>query len=158
MPTNSAGILVYRRRPAGLEVFLVHPGGPFWAKKDLGAWSIPKGEFGDAESALDAARREFTEETGQMIDGEFLTLTPSKQPSRKIVHGFAVEGDVDADNIVSNEFDMEWPPRSGVRQRFPEIDRGAWFAIGEAKKRVHAGLVPVLDELERLIGGTEERK
>ena len=158
MPTNSAGILVYRRRPAGLEVFLVHPGGPFWAKKDLGAWSIPKGEFGDAESALDAARREFTEETGQMIDGEFLTLTPSKQPSRKIVHGFAVEGDVDADNIVSNEFEMEWPPRSGVRQRFPEVDRGAWFAIAEAKKRVHAGLVPVLDELERLIGGTEERK
>jgi predicted NUDIX family NTP pyrophosphohydrolase len=152
MPTRSAGILVYRRRPTGLEVFLVHPGGPFWAKKDQGAWSIPKGEFGDAENALDAARREFTEETGQTIDGEFLTLTPSRQPSRKIVHAFAVEGNVDADNIVSNEFELEWPPRSGVMQRFPEIDRGAWFAIAEAKKRVHAGLVPILEELERLIG------
>jgi predicted NUDIX family NTP pyrophosphohydrolase len=158
MPTNSAGILVYRRRPAGLEVFLVHPGGPFWAKKDQGAWSIPKGEFGDAENALDAARREFTEETGQTIDGEFLPLTPSKQPSRKIVHGFAIEGDVDADNIVSNEFELEWPPRSGVIRRFPEVDRGAWFAIAEAKKRVHAGLVPVLEELERLVGHPEERK
>jgi len=157
MPTKSAGILVYRRRPTGLEVFLVHPGGPFWAKKDQGAWSIPKGEFGDAENPLDAARREFTEETGQTIDGEFMTLTPSKQPSRKIVHGFAVEGDVEADNIVSNEFELEWPPRSGVTQRFPEIDRGAWFAIAEAKKRVHAGLVPVLDELERVLGGTEQR-
>jgi predicted NUDIX family NTP pyrophosphohydrolase len=152
MPTRSAGILVYRRRPTGLEVFLVHPGGPFWAKKDQGAWSIPKGEFGDAENALDAGRREFTEETGQTIDGEFLTLTPSRQPSRKIVHAFAVEGNVDADNIVSNEFELEWPPRSGVMQRFPEIDRGAWFAIAEAKKRVHAGLVPILEELERLIG------
>jgi predicted NUDIX family NTP pyrophosphohydrolase len=152
MPTRSAGILVYRRRPTGLEVFLVHPGGPFWAKKDHGAWSIPKGEFADAENSLDAARREFTEETGQTIDGEFLTLTPSKQPSRKIVHAFAVEGDVDADNIVSNEFELEWPPRSGVMQRFPEIDRGTWFAIAEAKKRVHAGLVPILEELERLIG------
>jgi predicted NUDIX family NTP pyrophosphohydrolase len=158
MPTNSAGILVYRRRPSGLEVFLVHPGGPFWAKKDQGAWSIPKGEFGDAENALDAARREFTEETGQTIDGEFLPLTPSKQPSRKIVYGFAVEGDVDADKIVSNEFELEWPPRSGVMQRFPEVDRGAWFAIAEAKKRVHAGLVPVLEELERLVGHPEERK
>jgi predicted NUDIX family NTP pyrophosphohydrolase len=152
MPTRSTGILVYRRRPTGLEVFLVHPGGPFWAKKDQGAWSIPKGEFGDAENALDAGRREFTEETGQTIDGEFLTLTPSRQPSRKIVHAFAVEGNVDADNIVSNEFELEWPPRSGVMQRFPEIDRGAWFAIAEAKKRVHAGLVPILEELERLIG------
>jgi predicted NUDIX family NTP pyrophosphohydrolase len=152
MPTRSAGILVYRRRPTGLEVFLVHPGGPFWAKKDQGAWSIPKGEFGDAENPLDAARREFTEETGQTISGEFLTLTPSRQPSRKIVHAFAVEGNVDADNIVSNEFELEWPPRSGVMQRFPEIDRGAWFAIAEAKKRMHAGLVPILEELERLIG------
>jgi predicted NUDIX family NTP pyrophosphohydrolase len=153
MPTKSAGILVYRRRPPGLEVFLVHPGGPFWAKKDHGAWSIPKGEFADAENPLDAARREFTEETGQMISGEFIPLTPAKQKSRKIVHAFAVEGDVDADNIVSNEFELEWPPRSGVMQRFPEIDRGAWFAIADAKKRVHAGLVPVLDELERVIGG-----
>jgi predicted NUDIX family NTP pyrophosphohydrolase len=158
MPASSAGILVYRRRPAGLEVFLVHPGGPFWAKKDEGAWSIPKGEFGDAEQPLAAARREFTEETGQTIDGAFLTLTPAKQPSRKIVHAFAIEGDVDADAIVSNEFELEWPPRSGAKQRFPEIDRGTWFAIAEARKRVHAGLAPILDELERVIGVPEERK
>ena len=149
MPTNSAGILVYRRQPAGLEFFLVHPGGPFWAKKDAGAWSIPKGEFGDEENAFDAALREFTEETGQTIRGEFLPLTPAKQPSRKIVHAWAVDGDVDADNIVSNEFEIEWPPRSGTMQRFPEIDRGAWFGVEEAKKRMHKGLVPILDELIR---------
>src|SRR5258708_155707 len=157
MPTKSAGILVYRRRPTGLEVFLVHPGGPFWAKKDHGAWAITKGEFGDAENPLDAARRGFTEETGQTIEAESLPVPPWKQPSRKIVYGFAVEGNVDADNIVSNEFELEWPPRSGVTQRFPEIDRGAWFVIAEAKNRVHAGLVPVLDELERVLGGTEQR-
>jgi predicted NUDIX family NTP pyrophosphohydrolase len=157
MPTNSAGILVYRRRPSRLEVFLVHPGGPFWAKKDAGAWSIPKGEFAGAENALDAARREFTEETGQTISGEFLALTPAKQKSRKIVHAFAVDGDIDADNIVSNEFELEWPPRSGVMQRFPEIDRGAWFAIADAKKRVHAGLMPILEELERLLDRREQQ-
>src|SRR5260221_5009342 len=133
---NSAGILVYRRRDAGLEVFLVHPGGPFWAKKDLGAWSIPKGEFTAEEGALDAAQREFTEETGQTIHGDFRPLTPAKQPSRKIVHAFAVEGEVDADRLVSNQFQLEWPPRSGRRQRFPEIDRGAWFTLAEARKRL----------------------
>lgn len=152
MPTRSAGILVYRRQPSRLEVFLVHPGGPFWAKKDYGAWSIPKGELEDAENALDAARREFAEETGQTVSGDFMPLTPAKQPSRKIVHAFAIEGDVAADNIVSNTFELEWPPRSGVRQRFPEVDRGSWFNIEEAKKRVHAGLVPILDELERMLG------
>ncbi len=152
MPTASAGILVYRWQPAGLEVFLVHPGGPFWAKKDIGAWSIPKGEFGGDEDALDAARREFTEETGQAIGGDFLPLTPAKQPSRKIVHAFAVEGDVDADDVVSNEFEMEWPPRSGTMQRFPEIDRGAWFGIEEAKTKINAGQVPFLDELMQLLG------
>jgi predicted NUDIX family NTP pyrophosphohydrolase len=146
---KSAGILVYRRREAGLDVFLVHPGGPFWAKKDLGAWSIPKGEFGDDEDPLEAALREFAEETGQTIGGDFLTLTPAKQKSRKIVHAFAVEGEVDADRIVSNAFEMEWPPRSGKMQRFPEVDRGAWFPLAEAKKRIHAGLVPLLDELAR---------
>jgi len=149
---KSAGILVYRRGDAGLEVFLVHPGGPFWAKKDLAAWSIPKGEFGDDENPLAAALREFAEETGQTIEGDFRALTPVKQPSRKIVHGFAVEGDVDADNIVSNEFELEWPPRSGTMQRFPEVDRAAWFPLAEARRRVHAGLVPVLDELARVLG------
>src|SRR5260370_2387639 len=157
MPKQSAGVLLYRFRQAAPEVLLVHPGGPVWAKKDAGAWSIPKGEFGGAENALDAARREFTEETAQTISGEFLTLTPAKQKSRKIVHAFAVEGDVDADNIVSNEFELEWPPQSGVMKRFPEIDRGAWFAIADAKKRVHAGLMPILEELERLLDRREQQ-
>jgi predicted NUDIX family NTP pyrophosphohydrolase len=151
VPVRSAGILVYRRRAARLEVFLVHPGGPFWVKKDEQAWSIPKGEFGEEEDPLAAAIREFTEETGQAIAGDFLPLTPARQPSRKIVHAFAVEGDVDADALISNEFELEWPPRSGKLQGFPEIDRGAWFAIDEARKRAHAGLVPVLDELVRVL-------
>jgi predicted NUDIX family NTP pyrophosphohydrolase len=144
---RSAGILVYRRGAAGLEIFLVHPGGPFWAKKDLAAWSIPKGEFGDDEDPLAAALREFAEETGQMIKGEFLTLTPVKQPSRKLVHAFAIEGDVDPEKIVSNEFELEWPPRSGRMQRFPEVDRAAWFPLEEARRRLHRGLVPLVDEL-----------
>ncbi len=150
--TNTAGILVYRHRAATPEVFLVHPGGPFWAKKDHGAWSIPKGEFPAEEDALAAALREFTEETGQTIRGEFRPLTPVRQPSRKIVHGFAVEGEVDADRVVSNEFELEWPPRSGRRQRFPEVDRGAWFTFAEARKRLQAGQVPILDELARMLG------
>lgn len=153
MRRQSAGLIVYRKRAAGPEIFLVHPGGPYWAKKDDGAWSIPKGEFGDGETALDAAIREFTEETGQVVQGEFLALTPVKQPGGKIVHAWAIEGDVDADNIVSNEFELEWPPRSGSIRRFPEIDRGAWLAIGEARKRMHAGLVPLLDELVRMLEG-----
>jgi predicted NUDIX family NTP pyrophosphohydrolase len=153
---RSAGILVYRRRAGGLEVFLVHPGGPFWARKDLGVWSIPKGELADGEEPLDAALREFAEETGQTIRGDFLTLTPAKQPSRKIVHAFAVDGEVDAERIASNEFEMEWPPRSGRTQRFPEVDRGAWFTLAEARRRVHAGQVPVLDELARMLGLPEE--
>jgi predicted NUDIX family NTP pyrophosphohydrolase len=148
---KSAGILVYRRRGAGLEVFLVHPGGPFWAKKDLAAWSIPKGEFGGDEDPLTAALREFAEETGQTIDGDFLPLTPVKQPSRKIVHAFAVEADIDPAKIASNEFELEWPPRSGRMQRFPEVDRAAWFPLEEAKRRIHAGLVPLLDELVRAL-------
>jgi predicted NUDIX family NTP pyrophosphohydrolase len=154
---RSAGIIVYRRRGGtGLEVLLVHPGGPFWAKKDLGAWSIPKGEIADGEDPLAAALREFAEETGQTISGDFRTLAPAKQPSRKIVHAFAVEGEVDADGIVSNEFDLEWPPRSGRTQRFPEVDRGTWFTIAEARRRIHVGLVPVLDELARVLGFAKE--
>jgi predicted NUDIX family NTP pyrophosphohydrolase len=149
---RSAGILVYRRQGADLEVFLVHSGGPFWAKKDLAAWSIPKGEFGDDEDPLAAALREFSEETGQTIDGEFLPLTPVKQKSRKLVHAFAVAGEVDPDRIVSNEFELEWPPRSGRVQRFPEVDRAAWFPLDEARRRIHRGLVPLLDELARKLG------
>jgi predicted NUDIX family NTP pyrophosphohydrolase len=157
MAARSAGILVYRRSDAGLEVFLVHPGGPFWAKKDLGAWSIPKGEFGEEEKPLAAALREFTEETGQTIGGDFLTLTPAKQKSRKIVHAFAVEGDADAERIVSNEFEIEWPPRSGKIQRFPEVDRAAWFPLAEAKQRIHAGQMPLLDELALVLSAAPGR-
>lgn len=150
MAVKSAGILVYKRAPGGLQVFLVHPGGPFWAKKDLGAWSIPKGEFDEGEDGLTAARREFLEEIGQKIDGKFIELTPCRQPSRKVVYCWAVEGDVDADNVRSNEFELEWPPKSGRKQRFPEVDRGAWFGLEEAKRHIQAGQVPMLEELAAL--------
>src|SRR5262245_47923763 len=152
MAVKSAGILVYKRTPGGLEVFLVHPGGPFWAKKDLGAWSIPKGEFEGDEDGLSTARREFLEEVGQKIDGDFIALTPIRQPGRKIVYAWAVEGYVDADNVKSNDFEMEWPPKSGRKQRFPEVDRGAWFTLDEAWSRILAGQLPILQELARMLG------
>jgi predicted NUDIX family NTP pyrophosphohydrolase len=144
---TSAGILLYRQRRGRLEVFLVHPGGPFWAKKDLGAWSLPKGEFEPDEDPLDAARREFTEETGFPIDGEFRVLTPLRQPSGKTIHAWAVEGDCDPAEVRSNTFEMEWPPRSGKRSAFPEVDRADWFALDEARKRIIAGQAPFLDQL-----------
>lgn len=148
---QSAGILVFKKQRDGLLVFLVHPGGPFWAKKDNGAWSIPKGEFGE-EDGLVAARREFVEETGQIVEGTFIPLTPCRQPSRKVIHAWAVEGDVVAENVRSNEFEMEWPPRSGQRQSFPEVDRGQWFSFGEAQKRIQPGQLPILNELAQLLG------
>ena len=144
---RSAALLVYRGTKTGIEVFLVHPGGPFWAKKDLGAWSIPKGEFGDEEDGLAAARREFFEEVGQRIDGAFIALTPVKQRGGKMVQAWAVEGDVDAAAVKSNEFEMEWPPRSGRTARFPEVDRGQWFPMAEALRRILPGQVPILEEL-----------
>jgi predicted NUDIX family NTP pyrophosphohydrolase len=150
---QSAGLLVYKRAGAGWMVFLVHPGGPFWAKKDHGAWSIPKGELAEDEEGLAAARREFREEVGQEVSGSFIALTPRRQPSRKMVHAWAVEGDVDAARLESNEFEMEWPPRSGRMQRFPEVDAGAWFSIEEAKARIQAGQVPILEELAQLLEG-----
>jgi predicted NUDIX family NTP pyrophosphohydrolase len=152
MAAKSAGILVYKRTPGGLYVFLVHPGGPFWAKKD--EWSIPKGEFEEGEDGLSAARREFLEETGQKIDGKFIELTPVRQPGRKMVYCWAVEGDVDADNVRSNDFELEWPPKSGRKQRFPEVDRGAWFTMEEAKDRTMTGQRPILDELARLVSAS----
>jgi predicted NUDIX family NTP pyrophosphohydrolase len=155
MARQSAGLLVYRRAKNGLQVFLVHPGGPFWAKKDRGAWSIPKGEFDESEEGLAAARREFREEVGQDIAGVFIALTPSRQPSRKTIHAWAVEGEVDAAALVSNEFELEWPPRSGRMQRFPEVDAGAWFAFDEAKGRIQPGQLPILEELAQLL---EERR
>jgi predicted NUDIX family NTP pyrophosphohydrolase len=152
MAKQSAGLLLYRKTAAGLEVLLAHPGGPFWAKKDLGAWSIPKGEFLDGEDALAAARREFAEEIGTEVDGDFLALTPVKQPSRKIVHAFALARDLDVARISSNTFEMEWPPRSGKLQSFPEIDRAAWFPLAEARQRIQAGQVPILGELAERVG------
>ena len=143
----SAGILLYRRGRGGLEVFLVHPGGPFWAKKDLGAWSIPKGEPDEGEDLRDAAIREFSEETGFAIDGELRALRPLRQPGGKTVHAWAVEGDCDPAQLRSGMFSMEWPPRSGRQREFPEVDRGEWFTLDEARKRILAGQAPFLDEL-----------
>ncbi len=147
MKKTSAGLLLYRRR-AELEVFLVHPGGPFWAKKDLGAWSIPKGELDEGEDPLAAAIREFEEETGFTIDGEFRALRPLRQPSGKTIVAFAVEGDCDPEKLRSNTFELEWPPKSGKRRAFPEVDRAAWFPLSEARERIIKGQVPFLEELE----------
>ena len=149
MPKQSAGLLMYRRTGSGLEVFLVHPGGPFWAKKDLGAWSIPKGELAANEDPLVAAQREFEEETGMRPDGLFIRLTPIKQPSGKTIHAWAFEGDCNADAIRSNSFSMEWPPRSGRQQEFPEVDRAEWFTIEVAKEKIVKGQSGFIQELER---------
>jgi len=148
---QSAGILAYRRAGEEWQVFLVHPGGPFWAKKDLGAWSMPKGEFTEEEDALIAAQREFREEVGQGIAGSFVALGPRRQKTGKTIHAWAVEGNVDEARLVSNEFEMEWPPRSGRTQRFPEVDRGQWFSLPEAKARINPGQVAFLEELALLL-------
>lgn len=137
-----------------LEVFLVHPGGPFWAKKDDGAWSIPKGEFREQEeAALDAAIREFREETGLTVAGTFRPLPPVRQRSGKIVHAWAVEADVDAGSVASNTFSLEWPPKSGRVREFPEVDRAAWFAIDAARPKLVEGQRVLLDHLAALVAG-----
>ena len=151
MPLQSAGVLVYRIRGRALEVLLVHPGGPLWKNKDAGAWGIPKGLFEPPEVPLDAARREFAEETGIAIEGRFMPLTPRRLKSGKLLHPFAVEGDLDVAAIRSNTFPMEWPPRSGRHQSFPEVDRGEWFALAEARRRISEGQLPVLAELEAIL-------
>jgi predicted NUDIX family NTP pyrophosphohydrolase len=148
----SAGILLYRHRAGGLEVFAVHPGGPYWAHRDDGVWSIPKGEYQQGEEALDAAKREFQEETSFAAQGRFIALTALKQPSGKIVSAWAVEGDLDPEKLRSNTFRMEWPPKSGQQQEFPEVDRGAWFTLGDAHRKLLPGQLPFLAELVRLIG------
>lgn len=150
MAANSAGLLMYRRRAGQLEVFLIHPGGPFWAHKDEGAWSIPKGEFAAAEPPLQAARREFQEETGFTASGDFQPLEPIRQASGKIVHAWAVEGDCDADAIHSNTFPMEWPLHSGQWKSFPEADRAAWFPLLQARQKILKSQLPLLDQLEGL--------
>jgi predicted NUDIX family NTP pyrophosphohydrolase len=151
VPKQSAGLLLFRRGGGGLEVFLVHPGGPFWAGKDEGAWSIPKGEYAGDEEPLAAARREFEEETGTAVFGQFLPLSPVVQASGKRVTAWAVEGDVDPAAIHSNTFSIEWPARSGRRQVFPEVDRAAWFPIADARRRILAGQRPLLDQLEAAV-------
>jgi predicted NUDIX family NTP pyrophosphohydrolase len=149
---QSAAVVLYRRRGGALEVLLVHPGGPFWQRKDEGAWSFPKGEFAADERAEDAARREFAEETGFALDGELRQLTPVRQRSGKLVHPFAVEGDCDAARVASNTFTLEWPPKSGVRQEFPEVDRAGWFDLTAAERKLLDGQRPILRELASLVG------
>jgi predicted NUDIX family NTP pyrophosphohydrolase len=153
---RSAGILLYRVRAGVLEVFLVHPGGPFWAKKDAGAWSLPKGEFEQGEDPLEHAKREFLEETGSPVEGRFLPLSPVKLKGGKTIFAWAVEGDIDADAIRSNLFPMEWPPRSGRRQEFPEVDRGGWFDLEAARTRLQEGQLGLLGELEAVLGKCRE--
>jgi predicted NUDIX family NTP pyrophosphohydrolase len=152
MANQSAGVLLYRRRGADVEVLLAHPGGPFWARKDQGAWSIPKGEFDDSEEPLAAARREFQEETGFALDGAFLALAPRRQKSGKIIHAFALERDLDPSAARSNFFTMEWPRGSGQTVEFPEVDRVAWFPLHEARRRIQPGQRAFLDELSDRLG------
>ena len=147
---STAGLLLYRRHNE-LEVFLIHPGGPFWTKKDVGAWSLPKGEICQGEQPLEAAKREFAEETGFSIAGEFHPLEPLKQPGGKLVYAWAIEGDCDPAQLKSNLFSLEWPPKSGKTQEFPEVDRGAWFDISEARRRIRSAQAGFLDQLLALL-------
>jgi predicted NUDIX family NTP pyrophosphohydrolase len=169
MPKRSAGLLMYRYREGKVEVLLVHPGGPYWIKKDVGAWSIPKGEYSPEEDPLEAAKREFKEETGftpvarpswpcyhgleARATGDFRPLKPVVQPSGKEVTAWAFEGDCDPAKCKSNTFSMEWPPGSGRQQEFPEIDRAGWFTIEEAKKKILKGQIPILEQFEQVIKG-----
>lgn len=151
MGKTSAGILMYRLGKDEIEVLLVHPGGPLWARKDLGAWSIPKGEF-EGEDALAAAQREFLEELGTPVEGEFIPLTPQKQKSGKTVLAWAVRGDLDTGSLASNRFEMEWPPKSGRVQSFPEVDQAEWFSVPAAMEKINPGQVPFIRELVKRLG------
>ncbi len=149
MTKTSAGILLYKKKDDNLLVFLVHPGGPFFAKKDADSWSVPKGEIDEGEDPLAAAKREFEEETGCTVGGDFIPLARVTQKSGKIVLCWAVEGDCDAAAIKSNTFSLEWPPKSGRTREFPEVDRAGWFSIEEAKKKINGAQAAFLHELER---------
>jgi predicted NUDIX family NTP pyrophosphohydrolase len=148
---KSAGILLYRFTKGEPEFFLVHPGGPFWANKDIAVWSIPKGEYNDDEDALSAATREFEEETGKKLSGDFIALTPIVQKAGKQVHAWAIEGDMNAEHITSNSFKVEWPPKSGKWKSYPEIDKAGWFDIHTAKEKIIPAQVGFIDELVDLV-------
>ena len=152
----SAGILLYRLRGGEVEVFLVHPGGPFWIKKDEGTWSIPKGEYGEGEDPLAAATREFYEETGFKVSGNCRALSPLKQPSGKIILAWVLEGDLDPATVKSNTFSLEWPPRSGKTQEFPEVDRGAWFDVPTAHNKLAPAQRGFVDQLQQMLKDTAE--
>jgi len=156
MAKTSAGLLLFRRPGPDVEVLLVHPGGPLWAKKDDGAWSIPKGELNDDEEPLAAAVRECQEELGVLVSGEFLPLMPLKQPSGKLVLAWAVQADFEPRTLNSNTFQMEWPPRSGNRQAFPEVDQAAWFPPEVARQKILKGQAPFIDQLLTLLGADGE--
>jgi predicted NUDIX family NTP pyrophosphohydrolase len=151
MPKRSAGLLMYRRLDGKPEVFLVHPGGPFWAKKDLGAWSIPKGEYTEGEDPLDAARREFEEETGFVAEGQFLKVGTIRQSGGKIVDAWAFEGNCDPRQLKSNTCQIEWPPGSKRLMEIPEADRGAWFSMAEARERILKSQQPLLEMLSSIL-------
>jgi predicted NUDIX family NTP pyrophosphohydrolase len=152
MPKQSAGLLLYRHGKHGLQVFLVHPGGPFWSSRDLGAWSIPKGQYTDSEDPLAAARREFQEETGFTVDGEFVELGTIRQIGGKVVSAWALEGDCNPADLRSNLCQIKWPPRSGRMIDVPEVDRGEWFSLAEAHERILASQRPILDRLAEKFG------
>lgn len=149
MPKISAGLIMYRQGPAGMEVLLVHPGGPFWRNRDDGAWSIPKGEAAPGEDLLDTAQREFREELGLPADGPFFPLTPVKQKGAKTVHAWAFAGNCDPSQLRSNTFAVEWPPRSGRLQQFPEADQAAFFDLVTARRKINPAQIALLDELEK---------
>jgi predicted NUDIX family NTP pyrophosphohydrolase len=151
VPVTSAGLLLYRRAGPALQVLLVHPGGPFWQRKDLGAWTIPKGEVTDGEALIDAARREFHEETGFAIDAPATPIGHVRLTSGKVIHAFAAEGDLDASRVRSNTFELEWPRGSGHRRTYPEIDRAAWFDLTEARQRILPAQASLLDALNDVL-------
>jgi predicted NUDIX family NTP pyrophosphohydrolase len=154
MPKRSSGILMYRHRSprTGIELLLVHPGGPFWAKRDWGAWSIPKGEYVDGEDPLAVAKREFEEETGACPQGDFLPLGNLVQPGRKIVSAWALEGDFDTSTLKSNQFELEWPPKSGRKAFFPEVDRAGWFSPADARRKILPGQSEFIARLLKAVG------
>jgi predicted NUDIX family NTP pyrophosphohydrolase len=151
MAARSAGILMWHRKDGAPRVLLVHPGGPFWAKKDLGAWSIPKGEYSEPDDPLATAVREFAEETGKHLRGEFRPLGEITQPGRKIVTAFALEGDFDAATLKSNTFELEWPPKSGRKANFPEVDRAEWFSLDMAREKILSGQRELIIRLQEMV-------